>query len=419
MRCLLRFACLMFSSVLVTNLSAQLVAPPTLDWVSIPATATLGQPVSVGAGAHANLSDNSDGKEWNAIGYGPEDYDYDPYVVAFILIELQRPGESGWTTLCQWLSPWQTPAQNWASFTPTSIGTHYIRVLVMDGRPWYTPQYTYAIGVPNPTPSITSQLTVAANQGYTLSYTITATNNPTSFSASNLAAGLSLNSSTGVISGRVLPWTSTVNSTITATNGAGSDTQTLTWNITGAVITPNSSVSPTGITIGSTVTLTRAGSANFGIGWTESTIWKPNNTPEALGNLQLGSQNYTPSGGTGTYWYQVRIVDNSGYNYVDQWISFSVSSLPPPTGFQTTSVQAYSAAFSWSPVSGATGYNVYRNGVKLNGAAIGGTSFTDSSAQPSTTYTYTVKAIATDNSESPTSLNVTTAEAIIVFTPLP
>lgn len=124
-------------------------------------------------------------------------------------------------------------------------------------------------------------------------------------------------------------------------------------------------------------------------------------------------------GGIGTYYYQFRIVDSYS-NYKDQWVSFTVSGLPAPTGFYATSAQSYSVGLAWNAVSGATGYNVYRNGVKLNGSALTGTSFTDATAQPGTSYSYTVTAIANDGSESlAATLNVTTAGSFEVFTPLP
>jgi|GEM_PF-5735306 len=50
-------------------------------------------------------------------------------------------------------------------------------------------------------PEITSPLTVNATVGNYFSYNITATNNPTSFRASNLPSGLAINTTTGVISG--------------------------------------------------------------------------------------------------------------------------------------------------------------------------------------------------------------------------
>jgi hypothetical protein len=265
---------------------------------------------------------------------------------------------------------------------------------------------------------------MSVNQGQTVSYTLTATNSPTSRNATPLPTGLSFNSSTGVISGTIptnggTPGSnSTVNTTLTATNSAGTDTKTLVWTLNAANITTSASVSPATVPIGSAVTLTRAGSANFGIAWTENVIWPPTGSAVVLGNQAPGSQSYTPAAGPGTYSYQFRVVDSYN-NYRDQWLSFTVTGLPAPTGFAATSVQSYSVALGWNAVSGATGYNLYRNGVKLNGSAITGTSYTDATAQPGLTYTYTVKAVAADGSESAAaSVTVTTANSFLLFTPL-
>lgn len=274
-------------------------------------------------------------------------------------------------------------------------------------------------------PQITSSLSQNVSQGQPVSYQITATSAPTGYGATNLPAGLSVNNATGVISG-ILPTNggvpgsnSTTSSIISATNALGTDTKTLVWNVTAAAISTSASVSPSSILTGGSVALTRAGSTNFGFGWTENVIWNPDGSAQVLGNQALGSQSYTPTGGVGLYWYQFRLVDTYS-NYKDQWISFSVAQ-PAPSSFQTTSVQSYSVAFSWSGVSGAVGYNVYRNGVKVNDSLISGTSFTDLTATPGTAYTYTVRSVASGGAESPdsTGVSVITFASFEVFTPLP
>src|SRR6266513_2948065 len=95
------------------------------------------------------------------------------------------------------------------------------------------------------TPVITSPLTACGTKGVAFSYTITATNSPTSFTASPLPAGLSVNTSTGVISGTPTA-TGTTNVTITARNGAGTcNTATATLVITIGTTPTISSLSPT------------------------------------------------------------------------------------------------------------------------------------------------------------------------------
>src|SRR5438477_8366244 len=90
-----------------------------------------------------------------------------------------------------------------------------------------------------PPPVIQPPFTATGQVGVAFSYTITATNSPTSYNATSLPAGLSVNTSTGVISGT--PTTAgTYTVTISATNagGTGSHTLTLTINPATPVIQP-------------------------------------------------------------------------------------------------------------------------------------------------------------------------------------
>ena len=73
-------------------------------------------------------------------------------------------------------------------------------------------------------------LTASGKTGTAFSYQITATNTPTSFTATPLPAGLSV-SSTGLISGTPTV-VAVTNVTITATNAGGTDTETLVITIT-------------------------------------------------------------------------------------------------------------------------------------------------------------------------------------------
>jgi hypothetical protein len=93
---------------------------------------------------------------------------------------------------------------------------------------------------PTPTqpPSITSAATINGTVGTPFIYTITGSNSPTSFAATGLPGGLSINTSTGVISGN--PTTAgTTPATISATNAGGTGSGSLT-------ITINSATPPSG-----------------------------------------------------------------------------------------------------------------------------------------------------------------------------
>lgn len=81
-------------------------------------------------------------------------------------------------------------------------------------------------------PVITSSSTASGNTNKSFSYQITATNSPTSYSATGLPSGLVLNTSTGLISGT--PSTAATSKVaIGATNAGGTGTAALTITIRG------------------------------------------------------------------------------------------------------------------------------------------------------------------------------------------
>jgi len=129
--------------------------------------------------------------------------------------------------------------------TITSSGGYTIHTFTSSG--------TFTLN--NTAPVISSATTASAAQGQSTSYTITASNSPTSFAATSLPAGLSVNTTTGVISGTPTGSTGTTNSTITATNASGSDSKTLVWTITSGTPVINSATTASGI-VGASVSYT-------------------------------------------------------------------------------------------------------------------------------------------------------------------
>ena len=97
------------------------------------------------------------------------------------------------------------------------------------------------------------------------------------------------------------------------------------------------------------------------------------------------------------------------------------------TTLHATSTSA-SVTLSWTAgtdsgagTSGVAGYNVYRNGAKVNSSLVTSTTYTDSTVSPSTTYSYTVRTVdLAGNVSTDASVSATTAAtgSFEVFTPL-
>ncbi|MEI9935155.1 MAG: carbohydrate-binding domain-containing protein [Ferruginibacter sp.] len=119
--------------------------------------------------------------------------------------------------------------QNWQTVSVTTsaltVGTHIMRIYFATGG--FNLEYlNFVYGTPLAAPSITSSTSVSSFIGSAFTYTTTASNNPASYSATNLPAGLSINTTTGVISG-IAASMGTANVTINATNATGTGTAAL------------------------------------------------------------------------------------------------------------------------------------------------------------------------------------------------
>ena len=114
------------------------------------------------------------------------------------------------------------------SGTPTAAKTSTVTLSATNSRG--TGKATLKLTIAVPVPVITCGATASGTVGSALSYQIAATNTPTSYGATGLPAGLTVNASTGLISGApTAAGASTV--TLTATNAGGTGTATLTLTI--------------------------------------------------------------------------------------------------------------------------------------------------------------------------------------------
>jgi hypothetical protein len=190
-----------------------------------------------------------------------------------------------------------TPLTNGSLTAPANAGVYAYNSSVVfpsnvfsAANYWVDVLFVAAQGPPAP-PVISSPLTASGTVGVTFSYQITASNNPTSFNATGLPAGLSVNTTTGLISGT--PTTAgSFSVTISATNAAGTGSATLALSIAASGSTTVSLFSPSDTP--STVTSDDPNALNLGVKFRASTPGKiigvlfykgPQNTGTHIGNL--------------------------------------------------------------------------------------------------------------------------------------
>ncbi|GHB96403.1 beta strand repeat-containing protein [Cerasicoccus arenae] len=117
------------------------------------------------------------------------------------------------------------------SGTPTVAGDYIFNVFATNDLDETSEAYPVTVSVLDPAPVITSALSVNTLVNEPFSYTIVATNNPTSYGAVGLGAlGLSIDGNTGIISGTPTA-SGSFDVVISATNATGSDSDTLTISV--------------------------------------------------------------------------------------------------------------------------------------------------------------------------------------------
>jgi chitodextrinase len=131
---------------------------------------------------------------------------------------------------------------------------------------------------------------------------------------------------------------------------------------------------------------------------------------EDIVSSTAGTQDARATLGTATDWYAV----------VATFHTFGSGNTSPPsvpTGLTDTSDTASSVGLGWNASTDSTGtlagYTVYRNGTSIGTTNASTTTFTDSTVQPSTTYSYTVDAFDTagNHSAQSSAIQVTTPAA--------
>ena len=189
------------------------------------------------------------------------------------------------------------------SGTPTTPGTSSVTLSATNNSG--TGNATLTLTVSAAAPTITSANTASGTVGTAFSYQITATNSPTSYGATGLPAGLSVNTGTGLISGTpTAAATSSVRLSATNTTGTGNATLTLTVSAAPPTITSANAASGTAGTafsyqITATNSPTSYGAAGLPAGLSVSTsTGLISGTPTAAGTstVTLSATNSTGTG---------------------------------------------------------------------------------------------------------------------------
>ena len=204
-------------------------------------------------------------------------------------------------------------------------------------------------GVGSP-PVITSAGTASGTVGSAFSYQITATNTPTSYGATGLPAGLSVNTATGVISGTPTGAGGTSSVTLSATNSAGTGNATLTLTITAVpVITSATSASGTvgsafSYSITATNTPTSYGATGLPTGLSVNTgTGVISGTPTGTGGTSTVTLSATNAVGTGNATLTLTITAvpvitsaTSASGTVGSAFSYSITATNTPTSYGAT-----------------------------------------------------------------------------------
>ncbi|HMG82396.1 MAG TPA: putative Ig domain-containing protein, partial [Ferruginibacter sp.] len=243
------------------------------------------------------------------------------------------------------------------SGTPTASGTFAITVKATNAGGTGTQSLTITINAAIPgVPVITSAPTASGTISTAFSYTVAATNTPTSYSETGtLPAGVTINTVTGVISG-----TPTVSGTfaftIKATNAGGTGTQTLTITIlpNAPVITSSQTASGTvGSAFSYTITATNiptsyseTGALPAGITINTAT-GVISGTPTASGTFAI-TVKATNAGGTGTQSLTITINPTipvitsllTADGTIGTVFTYSITATNTPTSYGSTTLPA-------------------------------------------------------------------------------
>ncbi|WP_225811728.1 chitinase [Streptomyces spinosus] len=202
-------------------------------------------------------------------------------------------------------------------------------------------------------------------------------------------------------------WTCTAGTTVTSpvhsgsaalqATPAGSDNAQCSQTVT---VQPNAQYTLSGYVRGSYVYLGASGTGTTDVSaWTQSAPdWQKLSTTFRTGAATTKVTIYTHG------WYGTGAYNADDLTLIGPGGSGTTQPPAAPTGLRTTTVTSSSVGLSWSAVTGANGYAVYRDGTRVQ--TVTGTSATVSGLAASTAYSFQVTAV-NDAGESAKSAVVT------------
>lgn len=125
-------------------------------------------------------------------------------------------------------------------------------------------------------------------------------------------------------------------------------------------------------------------------------VYKDANGKERISDLVVAGMSHAWPAGPGAA-ANIAYVDSTRVNYpvyVTDWFfknNLRVVIIPAPTGLAASGATGSTINLTWSAVTGATSYNVYRDGSKVGSPTA--TSYTDSGLAQGSTYSYAVTAV--------------------------
>jgi hypothetical protein len=227
-----------------------------------------------------------------------------------------------------------------------------------------------ASGATNSAPVITSPLSAQGTVGSAFSYQITASNNPTSYNATPLPPGLSVNTATGLISGTPTA-AGTTNVTISGTNSAGTGNATLVITIS------NSTGDTTPPSVPTNLSASAISSSQINLSWTASTDnvgvagYKIFRNGSQVGTSATNSYNDTGLAASTNYTYTVSAYDAAGNNSAQSASANATTQSGGTSGGGSATLENWgdSPVATWSDASGgSSGTNVVTTTANIHAA---------------------------------------------------